>query len=127
MANEKPLLPTSSWFYYTTIVNGFNKYYVNVGADLAIKIGPTDNDYKVHMKNNHSEKSFYMYPTAEEEGKNIIQLLKPKTSFGHDNISPKILKKLHLGLVRPCVHIINLSLATVIVPDAMKLAKVVPI
>ena len=53
MANEKPLLPTSSWFYYTTIVNGFNKYYVNVGADLARKIRPTDNDYKVHIENNH--------------------------------------------------------------------------
>ena len=58
---------------------------------------------------------------------NIITLLKPKTSSGHDNISPKTLKKLHKGLLKPCVHIINLSLATGIVPKAMKIAKVVPI
>ena len=79
------------------------------------------------MKNIPSHKSFYLYPTGDEELKNIITLLKPKTSTGHDNISPKILKKLYSGLISPCVYIINLSLSTGIVPKAMKIAKVVPI
>ena len=37
------------------------------------------------------------------------------------------MKKVYTGLVSPCVYIINLSLNTGIVPEAMKLAKVVPI
>ena len=109
------------------ITNAFNKYYVNVGSELAKKIGQSDQDYMATMKNTDSYKSFYLYPTGEQEVENIIKLLKPKTSAGQDNISPKILKKLYHGLVNPCVHIINLSLSTGIVPDAMKLAKVIPI
>ena len=109
------------------IANGFNKYYVNVGPELARKIGPTNIDYKKHMKTAPPNRSFYLYPTANEEIENIIKILKPKTSSGHDNISPKTLKKLYTGLVSPCVYIINLSLNTGIVPEAMKLAKVVPI
>ena len=79
------------------------------------------------MKGTTSHKSFYLYPNANEEVQNIIKLLKPKTSCGHDDLSPKTFKKLYLGLVAPCVYIINLSLSTGIVPDAMKTAKVVPI
>ena len=109
------------------ISNAFNKYYVNVGPELAKKIDQTEQSYQTYLGNTITYKSFYLFPTNSEEVTNIIKLLKPKTSSGHDNISPKILKKLHQGLVLPCVHIINLSLSTGIVPDAMKLAKVVPI
>ena len=74
-----------------------------------------------------SYNSFFLRPTDAREVTNIIKLLKPKTSCGHDDISPKILKKLYNGIILPCVHIINLSLSTGIIPDDMKLAKVVPI
>ena len=44
--------------------------------------------------------------------------------FGHDNITPKVLKKLYQGLIASFLHITNLSLSTGIVPDALKTAKV---
>lgn len=59
----------------------------------------------------------------------MIGSLKPKTSTGHDGISPKMLKQLYNpnAIIYPFVHIVNLSLSTGIVPNAMKLAKVSPI
>ena len=78
-----------------------------------------------------------MYPTNAEEITNIITLLKPKTSTGHDRISPKIIKQLYSrksnenitarGIIPPLVHIVNLSISTGVVPKAMKIAKVIPI
>ena len=109
------------------ISNAFNDYYVNVGPNLAKTIGNSNCDYKKNLPRIKSHQSFFMSPTNCEEISNIIQLLKPKTSYGHDNISPKVFKKLYNGLIMPCVHVINLSLSTGIIPDAMKLAKVVPI
>ena len=109
------------------ISNAFNKYYVNVGPNLAKTIDNSNPDYKKHLPKVVSHESLFLLPTNEDETSSIIKLLKPKTSFGHDNISPKYLKKLYTGIVTPCVHIINLSLSTGIVPDSMKLAKVVPI
>ena len=79
------------------------------------------------MNSNTSYKSIYFFPIGTEKVKNIIMALKPKTSCGHDSISPKLLKKLCSGFIEPFVHIINLSISSGIVPDAMKVAKVVPI
>ena len=109
------------------ISNAFNDYYVNVGPNLAKKIGPSQHNYKKYLPNVKHHSSLFLRPTNDRQVTNIIKLLKPKTSCGHDSISPKILKKLYAGIITPCVHIINLSLATGKIPDAMKLAKVVPI
>ena len=74
-----------------------------------------------------SHGSLFLRRTDEREVTNIIKLLKPKTSCGHDNLSPKILKKLYTGITAPIVHIINQSLVTGTIPKSLKLAKVVPI
>ena len=79
------------------------------------------------MPNMNSQNILYLFPTNPEEVENIIHKLKHKTSFGHDHISPKLLKQISLGLLLPCVHIINLSLSSGVVPVALKKAKVIPI
>ena len=108
------------------ISQSFNEYYVNVGPKLASNIG-NSNSRNFELPKVTSPKSFYMFPTDNEEVHKIIHLLKPKTSSGHDDISPIFLKKISIGLLIPCVHIINLSLASGVVPSAMKRAKVIPI
>ena len=118
------------------IAHGFNEYYVNVGPNLAKQI-KRDNTGKNYLTSIRSSKSFFLYPTDAREVINIITLLKPKTSTGHDEISPKLIKQLYnrkynepvvaRGIVPSLVHIINLSLSTGVIPNAMKLAKVVPI
>ena len=71
--------------------------------------------------------SLFLTPTHEDEIMNIISRLKPKTSSGHDDISPKLIKQLGLSIVKPLVHIMNLSFETGHLPELMKKAKVIPI
>ena len=51
----------------------------------------------------------------------------PYKSVGPDDIHPRILKELAYELYRPLTHIFRTSMATGIVPDAWKIANVVPI
>ena len=107
------------------IANSFNNYYVNVGPNLASSIGNPSRNFELPIVK--SQKSFFLFPTDNEEIAKLINLLKPKTSSGHDNISAKFFKQVSVGLITPFVHVVNLSLTTGIVPLAMKKAKVIPI
>jgi hypothetical protein len=57
----------------------------------------------------------------------ITNKLKHKISAGHDEISSKLLKETIECIKYPLTHIINRSLLTGIVPNQLKLAKVIPI
>ena len=56
-----------------------------------------------------------------------MKALREKTSYGHDCISTKLLKRGLPALAAPLTHIINLSIMSGIVPEQLKLAKVVPV
>ena len=58
---------------------------------------------------------------------NTAHTLKSKSSFGHDEISTKLLKQTINNITLPITHILNRSFITGIVPDQMKIAKVVPV
>jgi hypothetical protein len=68
-----------------------------------------------------------MEPVHPLELINTCKALKSKTSMGHDNISTKLLKESIFNTAGPLAHIFNLSFESGIVPDQMKLAKVIPI
>ena len=57
----------------------------------------------------------------------ISDIIKPKSSSGQDEISTKLMKATITHIINPITHIINQSLQTGIVPNKMKIAKVVPI
>ncbi len=57
----------------------------------------------------------------------IINKLKPKTSYGFDGISTKLVQQIKLIIVEPLTEIINQMLNTGIFPDLLKIAKVTPI
>ena len=108
------------------IANCFNDYYINIGPNLARNIkSPTNCNFKMPTVN--TPNSFFMFPCETTEVYSIIRALKPKTSYGHDNITPKLLIQSYSGILQPLVYVINLSLQCGIVPRAMKIAKVSPI
>ena len=53
--------------------------------------------------------------------------MKPNKSPGPDNIGPKLIKEVAEILIDPLVHIFNLSLTTGVVPDKLKIAKIIPV
>ncbi len=64
---------------------------------------------------------------APSDALNVTTKLKPKTSCGHDNISNKLLKETIEDIIETLTHIINQSLSKGVVPNKMKVAKVIPI
>jgi hypothetical protein len=70
--------------------------------------------------------SLFLNPTDENKILGIISNLR-NSSPGHDGISVKIIKKLKYQLLTPLAHIINLSFSHGLIPDSLKIAKVVPI
>jgi retron-type reverse transcriptase len=56
----------------------------------------------------------------------IIDQLSPKTSFGFDGLSTKLIKNVKPVLVKPITIIINQMLNNGIFPDKLKIAKIVP-
>jgi len=56
-----------------------------------------------------------------------VSKLKSNTSYGHYEISTKLLKQTINNIIDKIIHIVNRSFSTGIVPDQMKIAKVIPI
>ena len=64
---------------------------------------------------------------SDNEVINIVNSFKSSSAAGYDNICMNIIKQsIHL-IVEPITHIINLSITNGIVPDKMKLARVIPV
>jgi hypothetical protein len=110
-----------------SISNGFNSFFTNIGLNLASKIPNCQTDPLSFLPPVDLPNSFALTPTTCNEIATLIDKLRPKHSHGFDNISPKLVKDMKYGILKPLVHIVNQSLSTGIVPNKMKLAKIVPI
>lgn len=109
------------------ISNAFNSFYSQIGTNLAHKIKKSMINPKHYLPDINLPNSFALLPTCTEEIIKIVKNFKPKISCGYDSISPKLLCQTYTGILEPLVYIINQSLITGIVPQNMKLAKVIPI
>ena len=105
------------------IANEFNKFYCELGPTLAQNIPHKP----MIMPHNNIRQSLFFEPVIESEIINIVTLLKPKSSYGFDDISPKLLKATFMPVVAPLIHVFNLSLQQGYCPEDMKKAKVIPI
>ena len=108
------------------IAEGFNKYFVNIGPNIAKDIPSYDNVNPVDYIKNKLSKSIFLQPTNSEEISNLIKQLK-NCSPGYDGITPKIVKLFSSKLSEPLTHIFNLSLSQGVFPDELKLAQVLPL
>lgn len=108
------------------IANNFCDYFSNVGPSLAKKIQaspvPTESFLSGEFPN-----SIFLEPVLENEIRLIAKAFPSGKAAGYDNISMSVIK-LSIDLIsRPLTHILNLSLSRGIVPDKMKIAKVIPL
>ena len=115
--------------YYTTdkqkITDGFNKFYINVGPNLADKI-PSDNRPATTYMKGRIDQSMAILPVVQDEVEKIIKGLK-ESSAGWDLIDCKVVKQTYMSFIKPLTHVMNLSLMTGIVPLELKVARVIPI
>ena len=69
----------------------------------------------------------FVEPVTQLEIPKIVNKMKPKTSYGHDEISTKLIKDVIFNIIVPLTHIINRSILSGICPDELKIAKIIPI
>ena len=109
------------------ICDGLNDYFCNVGHKLVQSLVNTKPmDFSQYCPPPLSN-SMFCAPVDPCEVHNIILTLKDNKSPGTDNFGPKIMKEINQEIVLPLTHIFNLSFTTGVVPDALKLAKVIPV
>ena len=106
------------------IADSFNEFYINLGASLSSK--NTCNDSPMKYMNNPNNKSIFLFPTDESEVKSILIDLKPNSS-GWDDLPGRIFRDNSGALMKPLIHVINLSLSKGVFPSELKIAKVIPL
>ena len=107
------------------IANKMNEYFSSIGETLAEKFKTTSN-YRKYVKKRILN-SFFLSPVVVNETLKEIAKLDDSKAGGDDNMKPGLVKKTRDVLADKITHIINLSLKNGVVPDKLKLAKVIPI
>jgi hypothetical protein len=108
------------------VANHFCKYFTNIGVNLAKDIPNSTVSHRSYLSGNYVN-SMSLELTTEEEIVEIINLLRSGTAAGYDNIPISALKNSVSVISEPIAHIINLSISSGIVPDLMKIARVIPL
>ena len=108
------------------MTNNFCVYFSNVGPSLARKF-PTFSVPTRSFLSGEVPNSMFLEPVLENEIKFITKAFPSGKAAGYHDISMSVIK-LSIDLIsRPLTHILNLSLSKGIVPDKMKIAKVIPL
>ena len=108
------------------ISNIVNDYFCNVGRRLSEKITDRNNDF-IDFLPPRIQNSFYLSPVCQQDVLNEIKKLHPRKAAGPDNIGNKILQL--------CPELFSYNLAIIYnhyidigeYPQALKIAKVIPI
>ncbi len=108
------------------IANEFNHFFANIGPSLANKIQHQGKDFSMYLNNSCASTCFFK-PTDVNEIEKIIGKLGNNKSPGYDLIKSNVVKLVAHQISYPLKLIFNMSLNSGIVPDALKIAKVVPI
>ncbi len=108
------------------ISNAFNNFFVNIGPKLASEIQHNEKDFFDYLKQPQQTCMFFK-PTVPDEIIKIIGKFNQTKSPGHDDIGNMIIKRVALEISKPLSIIFNSSLVTGVVPEQLKIAKVIPI
>lgn len=109
-----------------SIADAFNEYFVNIGSDLDNAIPQSNVSFSEYL-DPPQPNTFFLYPTNSLEIQNEIMSLSNNKSTGLFSIPVNILKLINLLISGPLEIIFNYSFSTGTIPDAFKIAKVIPI
>jgi hypothetical protein len=112
----------------SVISNSLNDFYCNLGADL-VKALPTLPNGITYANYMHPSirNSMFCEDTNISEMSILIASLNGAKSCGPDDIGPQLIKDNNYLFCQPLTFLFNLSLSKGVVPDALKVAKVIPL
>ena len=112
----------SAMLKLTDTVRGSNLF----GSNLLKKVPPSPRSHLSFLSGNFPN-SIFLDSVSHEEITNIVAAFRSNTASGFDQIPMWLLKRsIHL-ICQPLTCIINISISTGIVPEGLKIARVVPL
>jgi len=108
------------------MANKFNNYFTGIAQSLAEKISDSPISFEKYM-NPPLPNCFGLSETSSEEILNLSHSIHLSHSKGVDDIDPYIAIPTLASIAKPLAKIINCSFTSGIVPQALKIAKVVPV
>ena len=110
----------------THVANRFCEYFTNIGPDLAKSIPASDKSHRSFLDGSFIN-SFFLQLATEQEVREICTSFRSGTAPGYDCISMNVVKGSFDLICTPLTYIINLSLNSGVVPQEMKIARVIPL
>ena len=102
-------------------------FFVNVGEKICDNIPPTTHKFQDFMPINNNYTSLFLKPTSVYEILKIVSSMKSSKASGSDDIAPKTVKNsIHLFVDQLCT-IFNNCLSQGIIPNRLKLSKIIPV
>ena len=108
------------------IANTLNDYFATIGSKLASTIPEVSKSYREFVGPFQCN-SFYLSPTTPEEIEQEINNLNSNKSTCPYSIPVKLIKILKYFLSHPLNLLFNCSFSMGVVPDKIKIARVIPI
>ena len=108
------------------IADAFNNFFTNIGSNLSKQITPQCSSICDILLNTNCI-SMFLSETNVGEIITIVSKLTQKTSTDCNGMNMSFVKNIIHLVVQPFTYICNLSFATGIFPDAMKIVKIIPI
>lgn len=107
------------------IADGFNEFFVNIGVSLASSIRDSQENPCNVIEGQFSSLCNFHPPSSKEVRQIILQL--KNSAEGHDGIRSMLMKETIDYIIEPLIHILSLSLESGIIPQDLKIAKVIPV
>ena len=120
-------------FDKTTVATHFNTFLTTIASTLVDKLpqcsGKFGSDYvkTFYQRLNVDENKFVLNRVTNEQVLKVLGDMSPSKATGMDNIPASVAKDGASILAHPITHIVNQSLCTGVIPDYLKLARVVPL
>ena len=108
------------------IANHFCEFFTNIGPNLAKMIPSSTSSFRSFLSGSFIN-SIFLEPTTESEISEICASFRAGTSAGFDQVTMDVVKQTIDSIIGPLTHIMNLSLSSGIVPEQMKVARVIPL
>ena len=109
-----------------TITNSFNVFFTQIGTNLA-QVIPDGHGNIFDSMGVPTRESIIFYPTDNFEIKSVIASLKNSSSAGPDDIPSSVIKAASPFICEILAYLINSSFTHGFFPDALKIAKVIPV
>ena len=107
------------------ICSNFNDFFTNIAEKIADDINPSDRPPDSYLHNSPTE--FSLGPVDPTYLIELVSEMKPKRSTDLYGFSNSFLKKTIAFIALPLSHILSLSITQGVIPQQLKVAKLIPI